>query len=80
MNENCNSEQAKQSEIQSLLFSTFFFLKPKTAKHNNHRLQKKDITTAEPQNTQQRNHKSAHFYFACIVTSLGLNDETCTVK
>ena len=61
-------------------FQPFFFLKPKTAKHNNHRLQKKDITTAEPQNTQQRNRKSAHFYFACIVTSLGLNDETCMVK
>ena len=40
------------------------------------------ITTAEeePQNTQQRNHKSAHFYFACIVTTLGLNEETYTVK
>ena len=83
MNENCNSEQAKQSETQSLLFSTFFLSQAKNSKTQQPSVAKEGyITTAEeePQNTQQRNHKSAHFYFACIVTSLGLNDETCTVK
>ena len=52
MNENCNSELAKQSETQSLLFSTFFLSQAKTAKHNNHRLRKKDISQQ-----QKKNHK-----------------------
>ena len=68
---------SKTKRNTNSLICNLFLSQAKTAKQPS---VARRVTTAEPQNTQQRNRKSAHFYFACIATTLANNEETCTVK